>query len=173
MRIIEDQQAAKRREHDRQQRMRNAELMEHVALLRHDLQSQWKAKHQALMVERQRVDAAKAADLKAKIDSAKYETKEHKQAFKEHFESASTMMRVIASTFAKLAAVENARDKTMRQGEMQVIGVRGGGCASLAHAAAGCSGSQEIQLARQGQGVQVNPDEIVVVAIFGDFRPQN
>jgi uncharacterized membrane-anchored protein YhcB (DUF1043 family) len=120
VRIIEDQQAAKRREQDRLQRMRNIELMEHVKLLKHDLQSQWKAKHVALMLERERADAAKAADLKAKIDNAKYEAKEQRQQVKEHFDSAATMMRVVASTFAKLAAVENARDKTLRQSEMQV-----------------------------------------------------
>ncbi len=96
------------------------ELMEHVKLLKHDLQSQWKSKHVALMLERERSDAAKAAELKAKIENAKCEAKEQKQTLKEHFESAATMMRVVASTFAKLAAVENARDKTQRQSEMQV-----------------------------------------------------
>jgi hypothetical protein len=40
VRIIEDQQAAKRREEDRRQRVRNLELMEHMKLLRHDLQQQ-------------------------------------------------------------------------------------------------------------------------------------
>jgi hypothetical protein len=120
VRIIEDQQAAKRRESDRLQRIRNMELMEHVKLLKHDLQSQWKSKHLALMLERQRSDAAKAADLKAKVENAKYEAKEQKQTLKEHYQSAATMMRVVASTFAKLAAVENARDKTLRQEEMQV-----------------------------------------------------
>ena len=40
VRIIEDQQAAKRREEDRRQRLRNLELMEHMKLLRHDLQQQ-------------------------------------------------------------------------------------------------------------------------------------
>ena len=40
MRIIEDQQAAKRRGEDRRQRVRNLELMEHMKLLRHDLQQQ-------------------------------------------------------------------------------------------------------------------------------------
>lgn len=119
VRIIEDQQAAKRRESDRLQRIRNMELMEHVKLLKHDLQSQWKSKHLALMLERQRSDAAKAADLKAKVENAKYEAKEQKQTLKEHYQSAATMMRVVASTFAKLAAVENARDKTLRQEEMQ------------------------------------------------------
>ena len=40
VRIIEDQQAAKRREHDKQQRAKNMELMQHVKLLRSDLQQQ-------------------------------------------------------------------------------------------------------------------------------------
>ena len=40
VRIIEDQQAAKRRDHDKQQRVKNMELMQHVKLLRSDLQQQ-------------------------------------------------------------------------------------------------------------------------------------
>jgi hypothetical protein len=70
------------------------------------------------MLERERAELAKAADLKAKVDAAKYEAKEHKQTFKEHFDSATTMMRVVASTFAKLAAVENARENNLRQSEL-------------------------------------------------------
>jgi len=119
VRIIEDQQAAKRRETDRLQRVKNLEMMEHMKLLRHDLQQQWKQKHQALMLQRDRAEIAKAVELKAKVEHAKYEAKEHKLSFKEHFDSATSMMRVVASTFAKLAAVENARDKDLRQREIQ------------------------------------------------------
>lgn len=91
---------------------------------------QWKQKHQALMLQRDRVENAKALELKAKVDHAKCEAKEHKQSFKEHFDSATSMMRVVASTFAKLAAVENAREKDLRQREIQVCG--GGGCYTTA-----------------------------------------
>ena len=84
---------------------------------------QWKQKHQALMLERERADAAKAADLKAKVESSRLEAKELKQTFKEHFDSAAVMMRVVASTFAKLAAVENAREKNVQQSEMEVSAV--------------------------------------------------
>jgi hypothetical protein len=143
VRIIEDQQAAKRREHDRQQRLKNMELLQHVKLLRSDLQQQvpcaafqqqsfvfllilffiemqWKQKHQMIMLERERSDAAKAADLKAKVENARVEAKEQKQTIKEHYDSAATMMRVVASTFAKLAAVEKAREKSLQQSEMEV-----------------------------------------------------
>jgi hypothetical protein len=140
VRIIEDQQAAKRREHDKQQRLKNLELTQHVKLLRDDLQQQvhfaarrfvfrlifffvemqWKQKHQVIMLQRERADAAKAADLKAKVENARIEAKELKQTFKEHFDSAATMMRVVASTFAKLAAVEKAREKSLQQSEMEV-----------------------------------------------------
>ena len=150
VRIIEDQQAAKRRDHDKQQRAKNMELMQHVKLLRSDLQQQvsgctrvpysnstslclahfilivemqWKQKHQALMLERERVNAAKAADLKVKVESSRLEAKELKHTFKEHFDSAAVMMRVVASTFAKLAAVENAREKNLQQSEMEVSDV--------------------------------------------------
>ncbi len=75
------------------------------------------------MLERERVDAAKAADLKAKVESSRLEAKELKQTFKEHFDSAAVMMRVVASTFAKLAAVEHAREKTLQQSEMEVSAV--------------------------------------------------
>lgn len=40
VRIIDDQQAAKRREADRLQRLKNLEMTEHMKLLRHDLQQQ-------------------------------------------------------------------------------------------------------------------------------------
>jgi hypothetical protein len=73
------------------------------------------------MSERERADRAKAAELKAKVDAAKVESKEHKQTFKEHFDSATNMMRVVASTFAKLAAVENARENTLRQNELLAV----------------------------------------------------
>jgi hypothetical protein len=92
---------------------------------------QWKQKHQALMLERERADAAKAADLKAKVESSRLEAKELKQTFKEHFDSAAVMMRVVASTFAKLAAVENAREKNLQQSEMEVSAVCYRRCVAL------------------------------------------
>ena len=72
------------------------------------------------MLQRERSDLAKAIELKAKIDNAKCDSKEQRQIFIDNFNSATTMMRVVASTFAKLAAVENAREKDLRQREMQV-----------------------------------------------------
>ncbi len=88
---------------------------------------QWKQKHQTLMLRREHAEEVKASDLKAKVGNAKQEAKEQRLTYKEHFESATTMMRVVASTFAKLAAVENAREKDFRQKEMQVGGGGGGG----------------------------------------------
>jgi hypothetical protein len=38
--IMEDQQAAKRREHDRKEKLKNMEFMQHITLLRRDLQQQ-------------------------------------------------------------------------------------------------------------------------------------
>jgi hypothetical protein len=92
------------------------------------------------MLQRERSDLAKAIELKAKIDSAKSDSKEQRQIFNEHFNSATTMMRVVASTFAKLAAVENAREKDLRQREMQVSDC--GGAAAAAGVCV-CTGERE------------------------------
>jgi hypothetical protein len=73
-----------------------------------------------MMLERARNEEIKASELKQKVEIAKCEAREVKQAFHDHFDGAAAVMRVVASTLSKLAAVENAREKNIRLSEMKV-----------------------------------------------------